>query len=146
MWIDAGETGEHFYLAGTCGRCGTQTVTNTKTDPDFVDGRSNCAVCANENCADCKYWCDCCDKTVCKACTARCVRCGEYTCYRCIINGSCAFCADDEDARMAAIAASNREDHNWLQKFENRCWFCLSAALIGLAVAGVWIWITKAVR
>ena len=130
-----------LYLAGTCESCGLEYDTPHKSMRNTDISKGDCGICNKEYCAECGYWCDCCDKTVCNKCTTRCVKCGEYTCNRCITNTACAFCADDEDCRMAAIAANNAAAYDSISRFNDYTWFCLAAVLLGVVTGLVWQYI-----
>jgi hypothetical protein len=128
-----------LYLAGTCESCKAEFETPHKSMRHNTDvSAGECGICNKEYCSECRYWCDCCDKIVCKGCTTRCVKCGEYTCNRCITNSACAFCADDEDSRIAAIAASNTAAYDSISRFHNFTWLCLSALLLGVVTGLVY--------
>lgn len=131
-----------LYLAGTCEACGNEFDTRFKSLQETdLHSVGTCGICTLSYCSDCKFWCDCCDKHTCKKCTQRCVRCGEFTCKNCVTNGACAFCANDEDARIAAIAANTKADYDSISQFSNAAWFCIAAALLGVVTGGVYLWI-----
>jgi hypothetical protein len=46
--------------------------------------------------------------------------------------GACAYCRDDEAARLAAITASVNTDYATMQR---GVWFCYGCAIAGLIVA-----------
>jgi hypothetical protein len=137
-------SGDPRYIAGTCVSCALEFRTDDSTQRGVDVHLGNCAVCFEEFCEECRKTCEMCKLAVCAACIPPCKRCREKTCTNCLgETGTCECCRDDENARMAAIAAANQVAYSNLT---NGMWFCLSAALIGCITAGIWLWIMESAR